>query len=67
MPLHIGKIPQGEVEASPSMKLLALNEALSETLKKENYEQAALLRDKIRELQEKNPELKKEEGNESGK
>jgi protein arginine kinase activator len=56
--LHVGRT-LGEVpEISPSARLLALNEALSETLKKEDYEQAAWLRDQIKALTEspeKNP------------
>lgn len=58
MPLHIGRAPGEAKEVSAPMKLLALNEALTDTLKTENYEQAAFLRDQIRELTEKNPELK---------
>lgn len=58
MPLHIGRSPGEAKEVSAAMKLLALNEALSDTLKAENYEQAAFLRDQIRALTEKNPELK---------
>lgn len=56
-PLHIGRSPGEAKEVSAAMKLLALNEALSDTLKAENYEQAAFLRDQIRALTEKNPEL----------
>lgn len=58
IPLHIGRKPGESKQLNLSAKLLALNEALTETLKAENYEQAALLRDQIRELTEKNPELK---------
>ncbi len=58
IPIHIGRKPGEAKELNLSAKLLALNEALSETLKAENYEEAALLRDQIRELTEKNPELK---------
>lgn len=58
MPIHIGRSPGEIKEVSAAMKLLALNEALSDTLKAENYEQAAFLRDQIRALTEKNPELK---------
>ena len=57
-PIHIGRAPGESKEATASMKLLGLNEALSDTLKAENYEQAAFLRDQIRELTDKNPELK---------
>ncbi len=56
VPIHIGRAP-GEIrEISPSLRLLALNEALSETLKREDYEQAAWLRDQIKALTEENPE-----------
>lgn len=52
-PLHIGRT-QGEItEVSPTLRLIALNEALDETLIREDYEQAALLRDQIRALKEK--------------
>lgn len=57
-PLHIGRAPGESKEATAAMKLLGLNEALSDTLKSENYEQAAFLRDQIRDLENKNPELK---------
>jgi len=52
-PIHIGRSP-GEVqqEINPALRLLALNDALSETLKREDYEQAAQLRDQIRALTE---------------
>ncbi len=52
VPLHVGRSAGETQEISPSLKLIALNDALEETLKKENYEQAALLRDKIQELTE---------------
>ncbi len=52
-PLHIGRT-QGEItEVSPTLRLIALNEALDETLIREDYEQAALLRDQIRALKVK--------------
>lgn len=61
-PLHIGRTP-GETEGiSPATRLLALNEALSETLKKEDYEQAAMLRDQIKALTEKTLEGKNHKG-----
>jgi protein arginine kinase activator len=63
-PLHIGRAPGTLKEATPLMKFVALNEALSDTLKAENYEQAAVLRDQIKELTEKNPELKEKTENE---
>lgn len=52
IPIHIGRSPGEILEISPSVRLLALNEALTETLKREDYEQAAILRDQIRELTE---------------
>jgi protein arginine kinase activator len=51
--LHIGRMPGTGKEQTPSLRLLALNEALHETLAQEDYEQAALLRDQIRALTEK--------------
>lgn len=58
-PTHIGRTP-GEVnKLSPSLKLIALNEALEETLSREDYEQAAWLRDQIKELTEKGDDGKK--------
>lgn len=50
--LHIGKSKQEYQTTSKTMRLLALNEALSETLENEDYEQAALLRDQIKQLTE---------------
>lgn len=52
-PLHIGRTPGEVSEISPTLRLIALNEALDETLIKEDYEQAALLRDQISALKEK--------------
>lgn len=63
-PLHIGRAPGEYKEASAMMKFVALNEALSDTLKAENYEQAAVLRDQIKELTDQNPELKESVENE---
>lgn len=48
--LHSGRRPGGEPEESSSAKLYALHQALSETLGREEYERAALLRDQIKEL-----------------
>ncbi|MCH9626297.1 MAG: hypothetical protein S4CHLAM123_14930 [Chlamydiales bacterium] len=53
-PLHIGRAPGETSEISPTLRLIALNEALDETLIREDYEQAALLRDQIQALKEKN-------------
>lgn len=67
--LHIGRVQGQPQEISSSMRLLALNEALTETLKREDYEQAAMLRDQIKaltETQENNKDTQehhKEKGN----
>jgi protein arginine kinase activator len=50
--LHMGRGYGETQEISSSMRLLALNEALSETLQREDYEQAAWLRDQIKALTE---------------
>lgn len=69
-PIHIGRAPGESQEINPSMRLLALNEALSETLKREDYEQAALLRDQIKALTDQqqpentNPEKREKKENE---
>lgn len=55
-PIHIGRTPGKEVSAPSSARLTALNEALNEALRKENYEEAASLRDQIKELMEKKDE-----------
>lgn len=55
-PLHIGKTPDKPMQPPPSNRLTSLNEALNEALKKENYEEAAWLRDQIKELTEKKDE-----------
>jgi protein arginine kinase activator len=52
IPIHIGRTPGEIQEMNPSLRLLALNEALNETLKREDYEQAAWLRDQIKALTE---------------
>jgi protein arginine kinase activator len=52
MPIHIGRSPGESTEINPSIRLIALNEALNEVLLKEDYEQAAWLRDQIKELTE---------------
>ena len=51
--IHIGKSPDQPVDITLSSRLAALNEALNDALKRENYEQAALLRDQIKNLTEK--------------
>lgn len=50
--IHIGRAPGESLAINPSSRLLALNEALTETLNREDYEQAAWLRDQIRALTE---------------
>jgi protein arginine kinase activator len=52
-PLHVGKSPTQSTHILPSSRLIALNEALNEALRRENYEQAAWLRDQIKALTEK--------------
>jgi protein arginine kinase activator len=51
--LYLGDMPQKGEHLSPSSRLIALNEALQATLEKEDYEQAALIRDQIKQLTEK--------------
>lgn len=58
MPLHMGRAPGEITEINPTLRLIALNEALDETLIREDYEQAAMLRDQIRALKEKSPDGK---------
>lgn len=50
--IHVGRGPGEIPEINPSLRLIALNEALNETLQREDYEQSALLRDQIKELTE---------------
>jgi len=50
--LHIGKTPYSSQDAFKSKRLSSLNEALSDALSGENYEQAAWIRDKINTLME---------------
>lgn len=49
--IHVGKIQGKGSSVNPSSKLLALNEALNDTLKREDYEQAAILRDQIKAIE----------------
>lgn len=49
-PIHIGRAPGEQLTINLSSRLLALNEALKETLKHEDYEQAAWIRDQIKAL-----------------
>lgn len=55
-PLHVGRAPLKGEGIALSERLSSLNEALNEALKKENYEQAAWLRDQIKALMEKKEE-----------
>ena len=48
--IHVGKSPDNNQSMILSTKLSSLNEALNEALKRENYEQAAQLRDQIKAL-----------------
>ena len=58
--IHIGRARGEMKEISASMRLLALNEALTETLKHEDYEQAARLRDQIKALTDAQSKEKKD-------
>lgn len=49
---HVGRSPRELVEMSATSRLAALNDALSETLTREDYEQAAWLRDQIKKITE---------------
>lgn len=51
-PLHLGKTPTHPVTIHSSARLATLNSALGEALKRENYEQAAWIRDQINALKE---------------
>jgi protein arginine kinase activator len=53
---HLGRSPKESMRLSPALKLLALNNALKDTLKREDYEQAASIRDQIKEIMETNPD-----------
>lgn len=50
LPVHLGRAPKESLSINLASRLLALNEALKETLGREDYEQAALLRDQIHAL-----------------
>jgi protein arginine kinase activator len=58
-PLHVGKSPSTPINIPASSRISTLNEALNEALKKENYEQAAWLRDQIKDIMEKHDGTKK--------
>jgi len=59
MPLHLGRTPGQVAEVNPALKLLALHQALNETLAREDYEQAAWLRDQIKALTEEGQDEQK--------
>jgi len=48
---HIGRAPGEMVEVSPSLRLGILSETLKETLSREDYEQAAWIRDQIKKIE----------------
>lgn len=50
--LHLGKSPNEDLSSLVSSQVTDLNEALSDALQRENYEQAAELRDQIKQLME---------------
>lgn len=56
--LHVGKTPELDQNAHVSSRIGALNEALSDALKGENYEQAAWVRDQIKAITESTHEKK---------
>ncbi|KAF3362537.1 hypothetical protein PHSC3_000772 [Chlamydiales bacterium STE3] len=62
-PVHLGRAPGEIKEMNPAMRLLALNEALTETLQREDYEQAAWLRDQIKALTGEPPIEEAKKGN----
>lgn len=47
---HIGRFPGEQQQINPKIRLIALNEALHDTLVKEDYEQAAIIRDQINQI-----------------
>jgi protein arginine kinase activator len=59
MQIHIGKVPNKPYATTSSAELTSLNEALNDAVRRENYEQAAWLRDQIKALLEKGHDGKK--------
>ena len=53
--LHVGRGVEKAPKLASSSRLVELHEALNEALKRENYEQAAWLRDQIKELEKPKP------------
>ncbi len=61
LPMHIGRTP-GEMQTiNIFSQILALDEVLKEMLSKENYEQAAILRDQIKNLTKNSSSASKSE------
>ena len=58
--VHRGKFPNQSITIPLSNQLETLNSALNEALQKEHYEQAAWLRDQIKELKDTESERKKQ-------
>ena len=56
-PIHMGRCLQEQTPFNPTARLLVLNEALHETITREDYEQAALLRDQIKQLVEESDSI----------
>lgn len=65
-PIHIGRAPGESLTINLSSRLSALNETLKETLKREDYEQAAWLRDQIKALTEDQASKDNREGKKNG-
>jgi protein arginine kinase activator len=57
-PIHTGKSPTHTTPIPSTARLATLSEALGDALKRENYEQAAWIRDQIKALKEKPDEGK---------
>lgn len=55
-PIHMGKSPGKSITIPSPERLTALNEALNEAVRKENFEEAAWIRDQIKALKEKKVE-----------
>ncbi|MBS0654795.1 MAG: UvrB/UvrC motif-containing protein [Verrucomicrobia bacterium] len=58
--LHVGRSPGQVTESTEAQKLLSLHQALHESLSREDYEQAAWLRDQIKALTEEKRDGKQE-------
>lgn len=51
--MHVGRAPGKAQELAPALKIVMLQQALRERLGKEDYEQAAWIRDQIKSLEER--------------